>query len=166
MSLDTDTKTGRRLNEGSAQTSANLSIRLLFPTPSHPGLQKTRFGPLLIPAARPDGRFEPAVGGRQNPRVWPGNWAQESWSISESHGSHRSKFTFVTFVTLGWVARWADVAHVAHRAEWMELRGGFCCVGRKFVDSVQDFGNEGTILDEGVVIERPWPANSEFHERE
>ena len=29
-----------------------------------------------------------------------------------------------------------------------------CCVNRKFVGSVQDFGNEGTILDEGVVIER------------
>ena len=83
----------------------------------------------------------------------------------ESHGSHKRKFTFVTFVTLGWVARWADVAHVAHRAEWMKLRGGFVAWIESW-GSVQDFGNEGTILDEGVVIERPWPANSEFHERE
>jgi hypothetical protein len=62
-------------------------------------------------------------------------------------------------------ARWTT-GHVAHRAEWMELKGGFVAWMGSFGGSVQDLGNQGTILDEGVVIERPWPANSEFHERE
>ena len=59
-------------------------------------------------------------------------------------------------------ARWAHVKHVAHRAVVV----GFCCVGRKFVGSVQDFGNEGLILDECETGGRFWSTQCQFDEGE
>src|SRR5579884_1568492 len=67
-----------------------------------------------------------------------------------------------------WVAaRWADVAHVAHRAEvegvdeWL-----FVFVDRVPKESVEGFANERAVLNEGVIVERLWSADPELHECE
>ncbi len=55
-------------------------------------------------------------------------------------------------------ARWAHVKHVAHRAVVVGVEGWIVLRGSKVCGSVQDFGNEGLVLDECETGGRFWSA--------
>src|SRR5579871_4383621 len=57
--------------------------------------------------------------------------------------------------------RWQDTSPVVLR--WMDCGVGVFLWWECFYGSVQGFGNESTVLDEGVVAERLWPAGPEFY---
>ena len=63
-------------------------------------------------------------------------------------------------------ARWAHVKHVAHRAVVDGFEGWIVLRRSEVFGSVQDFGNEGLVLDEGETGGRFWSIERQFDQRQ
>src|SRR5579871_495477 len=164
MSFEPEMKTGTNANGGSEHSVANFSSKLLLPIPQSPRIANE----LVRPVARPCCKaWRKMVICNLRPMNWfglAGKLGSGSISALRNHRNHNRQFTFVIVViwagrTMGRRAYTSPIVQM-----WKELRSGFCFYGWEVGESVHGLRNEGAVFNEGVVVERLWAADPEFHE--